>query len=137
MVALLAEEDIEPDPTVFPGVVPGEFDLWDDAVAEDLEAEALEAVKDAFRRECQLSSTDLIEFDRRLAWLNERYRITDLEIRRQFHAFYLSMPGELIETNADTVVDGRAEWGFEIKELFEGDVTVKATSRLVKRDPYD
>jgi hypothetical protein len=135
IMALLAGEDIEPDPTVFPGVVPGEFDPWDDAVSEDLEVEALEAVKDGFRRECQLSSAGLIEFDRRLAWLNELYRIADLEIRKQMFGFYLLMPGELLETNADTVVDGRAEWGFDIRELFEGDVTVKATSRLVRGDP--
>ncbi len=130
--ALLDEAGIEPDSTVFPELVPTEFDLWDEAWIEDLESRAREAVRNALRRECQLSGPDLIEFDRRLGWLNDRYRIANLEIRNQIHGFSLALPGELIETNADTVVDGTAEWGFSVRDLFEREVTITATSRLIR-----
>jgi hypothetical protein len=132
LAMVLAEANIEPDSTFFPGLASLELDPWDEDWTEELEAQVREAVMDALRRECSLSASGLMELDRRLAWLNERYRIRNLEIRNQMHDFYLVMPGELVETNADTVADGRAQWGFTIRQLFEGKVEVQAVSRLVR-----
>jgi hypothetical protein len=135
LAAILSEEGIEPDWIIFPGVVLEDFDPWDDTWLEDHRAEARNALRKTFQEECHLSATDLIEFDRRLAWLNERYRISDMKIRDQRFHLHVTLPGELLESNADTVVDGRAEWGFDIRQLFEKDVTVHATSRIVKTIP--
>jgi hypothetical protein len=134
LLAVLEEADIEPDPTVFPSLPVGEFDFWGDPRLEVMTDRTLDAVRDAFRKECGLSGKDLIEFDRRFAWLTDRYGISDGEVRSQAFGFYLLLPGEVVETNADTIVDGRAEWGFAVEDLFEGEVTLRATSRLVKKE---
>ena len=133
--AILEDADFDPDPAVFPNLRLDEFDSYGDSLVEELSAQKLSEMKEALHRECRLSADDRIEFDRRFAWLSERYHISDGEVRKQVFGFYLRMPGELVETNADTIVDGRAEWGFGIRDLFEDDVTVRATSRLIRRRP--
>jgi len=134
-MVLLEEAELEPDPAVFPDVNAETLDLWDDGLLQELSTQTLARVREALRRECDWSAKDGIEFDRRFSWFADRYRISDGELRDQRFELYLRMPGELVETNADTIIDGRAEWGFSIRDLFKEDVTVIATSRLIKRNP--
>ena len=42
------------------------------------------------------------------------------------------MPGELLETNADTVIDGQARWKFSLRGLTRKEVNLKAKSRMIR-----
>jgi hypothetical protein len=134
-LVLLEELNIDPDPTVFPEATEESFDPWDDDFFEEMRVEKLGRVRDLLLAECGLSAEGLMEFDRRFAWLSRRYEMTDGKMRDQTFEISLGMPGGLVETNADTVIEGRAEWEFSVHDLFEGEVRLEAVSRLVRHHP--
>jgi hypothetical protein len=131
--ALLDEAGVEPDASVFPELGGPSATGFDPESWDEIGPQVMARVREALQRECSLTAETLIEFDRRFEWLNRRYRISDGEVRNQRFRIVLAMPGELLETNADTVVDGRARWSFTLRDFLEEDLTIEATSR-VRRD---
>jgi len=130
---LLEEFNLEPDPNVFPELV-GEGSVSSDDYMEAQTHGMLARFRETILTECGLSGDGLIAFDRRFAWLTERYHMDDAEVRGQKFTVQLRMPGQLLETNADTLAGGIPEWEFGVGDLFEREIRLEATSRVVSRD---
>jgi hypothetical protein len=105
--------------------------LNSDAIVEELGARTLEDVRDALVSECRFSSRAVMEFDRRFRWLNGRYHIDLGDLDNWGATVYLTMPGELLTTNADTAAGGRLRWRLRMHRLLEGEVRLFAESRVV------
>jgi len=115
-----------------PGLGREEGGFDDEAEIQSLRAQTLERIRETLLTECRYSGEALITFDRRLEWLARRYRIVGGKLRNQSFRIHLSMPGELLETNADTVIAGRARWEFSLRGLTGEDVHLKAMSRVIR-----
>lgn len=89
-------------------------------------------VREVLRADCGLSGPVRHDFETRCAWFTRRYRVEDGRLSSQSFSVELSMPGDLVETNADTVLDGRARWKFRLADLTEADRVLSASSRLVR-----
>lgn len=130
---LLTEEwDLEDGLGPFPDVSQVRGAPEFESEVQDCQARALGSVRKALRTECRLPLEDVIMFDRRFEWLTERYRIRGGGVRSQSFELYLALPGELLETNADTVINGRARWKFSLRDLAEDDVVITGRSRVVR-----
>lgn len=100
-----------------------------EAEAQAIENEATERMQAALADNAALRPRQLAAFKQRFAWYKKQYEVTE-DLGDEDFEIYLTMPGEIVATNADGIDGNEAHWEVNGKMFRDRTVEIMATSRV-------